>query len=127
MIEDKTIRNLSPAAILHLRGQEIQPSFWMLTSSSDVFSCTSCQRAFAASATSLSPQACPFERLARMRAALAFPAPERHAEPEDYRERCAQLTGKRISASTFGLSAADDGRRRAMAAPPRRELHNDTS
>ena len=44
---------------------------------------------------------CRVERLARIRAALAFPAPERAAEPEDYRERCAQLTGKRIDICPF--------------------------
>ena len=64
--------------------------------------------------------ACRVEKLARIRAALAFPAPERAAEPEDYRERCAQLTGKRIdicpfaaaewSTSAHGLTALRHGR-----------------
>ena len=40
--------------------------------------------------------ACRVEKLARIRAALAFPEPERPPEPDDYRERCAQLTGNRI-------------------------------
>ena len=45
--------------------------------------------------------ACRVEKLARIRAALAFPEPERPAEPEDYRERCAQLTGNRIDICPF--------------------------
>jgi hypothetical protein len=40
--------------------------------------------------------ACRAEKLARIRVALACPQPEQAAEPEDYRQRCAQLTGKRI-------------------------------
>jgi Putative transposase len=43
--------------------------------------------------------ACRVEKLARIRA--AFPTPERHAELEDYRERCAQLTGNRIDICPF--------------------------
>ena len=40
--------------------------------------------------------ACRAEKLTRIRIALAFPEPERPAKPRDYRERCAQLTGRRI-------------------------------
>jgi Putative transposase/Transposase zinc-binding domain len=40
--------------------------------------------------------ACRVEKLARIRFALAFPEPERPAKPRNYRERCTQLTGRRI-------------------------------
>ena len=46
--------------------------------------------------------ACRAEKLARIRAALAVPEPERPAEPEDYRERCAQLTGNRMRRKPLG-------------------------
>jgi hypothetical protein len=39
---------------------------------------------------------CCFQKLDRIRAALAVPNPEPRIKPKDYRERCAQLTGKRI-------------------------------
>ena len=45
--------------------------------------------------------ACRGEKLARIRFALACREPEQAAEPEDNRERCAQLTGKRIDLCPF--------------------------
>jgi hypothetical protein len=39
---------------------------------------------------------CCFQKLARIRAALAVPNPEPRVKPKDYRERCVLLTGKRL-------------------------------
>jgi len=64
--------------------------------------------------------ACRVQKLARIRAALAFPEPERSAKPRDYRERCVQLTGRRIDICPFcGGPTIDAGTWPRRSAPPR--------
>jgi hypothetical protein len=64
--------------------------------------------------------ACRVQKLARIRAALAFPEPERSAKPRDYRERCVQLTGRRIDICPFcGGPMIDAGTWPRRSAPPR--------
>lgn len=71
--------------------------------------------------------ACRVEKLARIRAALAFPEPERPAEPEDYRERCAQLTGNRIDICPFCGGRMVDVGSWPRRSPPRPTPRCDTS
>jgi len=71
--------------------------------------------------------ACRVEKLARIRAALAFPEPERPAEPEDYRERCAQLTGNRIDICPFCGGRMVDVGSWPHRSPPRPTPRCDTS
>jgi hypothetical protein len=71
--------------------------------------------------------ACRVEKLARIRAALAFPAPERAAKPEDYRERCAQLTGERIDICPFCGGRMVDAGSWPHRSPPRPTPYCDTS
>ena len=71
--------------------------------------------------------ACRVEKLARIRAALAFPAPERAAEPKDYRERCAQLTGERIDICPFCGGRMVDAGSWPHRSPPRPTPYCDTS
>ena len=71
--------------------------------------------------------ACRVEKLARIRAALAFPEPERPAEPEDYRERCAQLTGNRIDICPFCGGRMVDAGSWPHPSPPRPTPRCDTS
>jgi hypothetical protein len=71
--------------------------------------------------------ACRVEKLARIRAALAFPKPERPTEPQDYRERCVQLTGKRIDVCPFCGGRMVDVGSWLHRPPPRPTPHCDTS
>ena len=67
------------------------------------------------------------EKLARIRVALACPEPERPAEPENYRERCAQLTGKRIDICPFCGGHMIDVGSWPRRSPPRPTPRCDTS
>ena len=70
--------------------------------------------------------ACRTEKIARLRVALACPQPEQAAEPEDYRERCAQLTGKRIDICPVCGGRMLDADAWPHRSPPGRELHDVT-
>ena len=71
--------------------------------------------------------ACRAEKLARVRIALACPKPEPTAKPEDYRERCAQLTGKRIDICPLCGGRMLDAGSWPRRSPPRQTQRCDTS
>jgi hypothetical protein len=70
---------------------------------------------------------CCFEKLARIRTALAVPNPEPRIKPKDYRERCVLLTGKRLDICPCCGGRMVDADSRQHRSPPRPAPRCDSS